>query len=488
MIKNNIKLLIIASLAIVSCNNDDTATPVELPVSAGTANFTKFVSLGNSLTAGFSDNALFKTGQEGSYTNIMAQQFKAVGSGDFKIPLMNDNVGGLLFGGMANPMFGKRLYFNGVGPAPVAGTSTTEVFAPNTGGPYNNMGVPGAKSFHLLSSGYGNPANLGIGAANPYYVRFAPTTSTSILAYAVSQTPTFFSLWIGNNDVLSYATSGGTGVNQLTNPNPATYGPNDLTNTAAFASVYGTLVDGLTAGGAKGVVANLPYVSSIPFFTTVGYNPIPSLSAAQVSALNSAYAGYNAGLVAAKNGGLITEEERVYRTITFTVGTKKPVVMLDEYLTTAGALPKLRLTTKEDFIVLSSMGVSAQAHLGAGNGTSAPLQDRWVLSKGEVTELKTATDAFNASIKSIADAKGLAFVDANGLLNQVANGGVRFGNYHLSSTFATGGAFSLDGVHPSPRGYAFIANKFLEAVNTKYGSTFKMVDLGNYQIQYPASL
>jgi hypothetical protein len=32
-----------------------------------------------------------------------------------------------------------------------------------------------------------------LGTANPYYVRFAQNGTTSVLAYAMSQTPTFFS-------------------------------------------------------------------------------------------------------------------------------------------------------------------------------------------------------------------------------------------------------------------------------------------------------
>jgi hypothetical protein len=39
------------------------------------------------------------------------------------------------------------------------------------------------------------------------------------------------------------------------------------------------------------------------------------------------------------------------------------------------------------------------------------------------------------------------------LTNQVANGGVNTGTFTVTSTFVTGGGFSLDGVHPSPRGY-----------------------------------
>ena len=488
MIKN-FKWLLLVSLSFAACNSTEETATVETPITAGTADFSKYVSLGNSLTAGFSDNALFKKGQEGSYTNILAQQFALVGGGEFRIPLTgDDNLGGLLIGG--TPIQGTRLYFNGVAPVPVPGPPVTEVTNHLTG-PFNNMGVPGAKSFHLLAPGYGNLAGVISGAANPYFVRFASSPSTTILADATAQNPTFFSLWIGNNDVLSYATSGGTGTNQIGNLNPATYGGNDITDPNVFANVYSGLLDALTANGAKGVVANIPYVTTIPFFRTVPYNPVP-LDLASATQLNSGYAAYNGGLATAQGAGLITAEEKTRRTITFQAG-KNAVVMVDSYLTNLAALglPSYRQTTVEDLLILPSrtfIGTVVGGNPAAINGVSVPLADNWVLSKDEVAEVKTAVDAYNETIRSLAEAKGLAFVDANAVLSQVYNGGIRFGNYHLSASYVTGGAFSLDGVHPSARGYALIANKFMEAINAKYGSTFRPVDLGKYQIQYPAVL
>jgi lysophospholipase L1-like esterase len=490
MIKN-FKWLLLVSLSFVACNSDN-AVQVELnssdglPLTSGTANFTKYVALGNSLTAGYSDNALFIAGQKASYTNIMAQQFAKVGGGEFKIPFMSDNVGGFKVGG--NVFAGARLAFNGAGPAPVAGTPSTEILTSiAAAGPYSNCGVPGAKSFHLLSPTYGSPAGILAGTANPYYVRFAPPNgTTSVVAYAAAQAPTFFSLWIGNNDVLGYATTGGDGSNPIT-PSAGAAG-------VGFDATYDALVNTLTSSAtpAKGVVANIPYVNTIPFFTTVPFNAA-GVSAAQATALNSAYATYNGGLVAAKNAGLITETERLARTISFAAGANG-LVMVDEYLTTVSVpaaglvLPSLRQTTSADYVVLSAGGVSAQAFLPLGNGTQFPLADKWVLSKGEVLELKTATDAYNAKIKAVATAKGLAFVDTNALLSQIATTGFSANGFTVSAAFITGGGFSTDGVHPSPRGYAVIANKFIEAINLKYGSNLKGVDLGNYGILFPRTL
>ena len=301
MIKN-FKWLLLVSLTFVACSSDDDAVDEQnssdgLPLTAGTANFSKYVALGNSLTAGYSDGALFMKGQEGSYPNLLAQQFALVGGGEFKIPYTNDNIGGLLLGGFQ--IQGPRLYLappttpGGLpNPTLVSGAITTDIMNGLTGS-YNNMGVPGAKSFHLLASGYGNIAGVTTGQANPYFVRFASSPTASILGDAIAQHPTFFSLWIGNNDVLAYATSGGTGVNQLGNFNPQTYGPNDITDPTVFANVYSTLLDGLTAEGAGGVVANIPDVTSVPFFTTVPTNPIPGLPATSTAQLNQLFGAIN---------------------------------------------------------------------------------------------------------------------------------------------------------------------------------------------------
>ncbi len=489
MIKN-IKWLFLVSLTIVACSDDETVvvnnTSDGLPLTAGSADFSNYVSLGNSLTAGYCDNALFIEGQANSYPAILADQFALVGGGEFKIPYTNDNTGGLLLGG--NVIAGPRLYFNGAGPAPVTGIPTTEV-STVLAGPFNNMGVPGAKSFHLLAPGYGNVAGVATGQANPYFVRFASSPSTTILADAAAQDPTFFSLWIGNNDVLGYATSGGSGTNQTGNFNPATYGPNDITDPNVFANVYTALVDGMTANGAQGVVANLPYVTTIPFFTTVPHNPVP-LNAATAAQLNAGFSAYNNGLLFAQSVGLLTADEVTRRTISFSASNTNRVVMVDSYLTNLAAygIPSYRQATSEDLVVLparSFIGTAVGGNPAQINGVSVPLADNWILSKDEILEVKTATDAYNATIQSIASAKGLAFVDANALMTQVANGGITADNFTVTSTYVTGGGFSLDGVHPGPRGYALISNEFIKAINATYGSNFKGVSLGSYRILYP---
>src|SRR5699024_10623839 len=145
-----------ACLALVACETDfeDKVTD-EGFYDSGSANLSAFVAVGNSLTAGYADNALYKTGQENSFPNILASRFAFAGGGEFKQPLMADDIGGLLLGGneIASPRM--VLSFDAEGeafPTVLDKTPTTEV-TNHLSGTFNNLGVPGAKSFHLVAPG-----------------------------------------------------------------------------------------------------------------------------------------------------------------------------------------------------------------------------------------------------------------------------------------------------------------------------------------------
>lgn len=118
--KKNIKWLLLVSLIVVACNNDDSSdTPTEVPVVPGSAVFTKYVALGDSFAAGYSDGALFAKGQSNAYTNILSQQFVAAGGGAFTTPYMLDNIGGFSSGGAQIPKFPTRFIFEPVTRSPV---------------------------------------------------------------------------------------------------------------------------------------------------------------------------------------------------------------------------------------------------------------------------------------------------------------------------------------------------------------------------------
>lgn len=494
--KKFLYLLVLTTL-LVSCDDDIEATaPVPMEpetFTAGTADFSNFVSVGNSLTAGFSDNALFIDGQTASFPNMLATSFSAVGGGSFNIPFMEDNLGGVTLDG--NQILGNRLILSFESgtplPTPVAGTGSTEI-SNTLSGSFNNMGIPGAKSFDLLTAGFGNAQGIAAGSANPYYARFASEPNATVLADAAAQNPSFFTLWIGNNDILSFATSGGAGIDQTGNPDPTTYGSNDITDPTGFDGIYNTILQTLTAQGAQGVVANIPDVTAIPFFTTVPYNRIP-LDAATAGDLNSAYEAYNDGLAEAQALGLITADEVSKRTISFSESAANAVVIIDEDLTDLTeinpAFLSMRQATADDLLLLTSqtiIGTLADANnLNSINGVAIPLADNWVLTPEEQTMIANATAAYNQTIEASASQFDLGFFDANAYLNVFASTGeILDDGSVVTSTYITGGGFSLDGVHPSPKGYALLANQFIAVIEAKYGADLPEVNPATFTAVY----
>lgn len=510
--------LFLLSLGIASCdvNNELDAIPevmveeVQLDVSG--LDFSKYVSLGASFTAGFTDNALFKASQENSFPNILAGKFGA----EFNQPLMNDNIGGLLFAG--NVIQGPRLYFNGAGPVPLAATPTTEVTA-SVSGNLNNFGVPGAKSFHLLAEGYGNAAGVPVGLANPYYARMSSSPTATVLGDAMAQSPTFFTLSeIGGNDVLGYALSGGSGVDQspsATNPtgnlDPSTYGSSDITNPLVFNQVFNGLVATLTSGGAKGVIANVPYITNLAHFTTVPYNPVP-LDGATATQLNSQLLGPviqiltalgqpdRISLLEAKSDNklLIKDEDLVDFSAQISGALQQAGVPAAQAGLMGALYGQARHATAADLFVLPLSSVIGEDAAGVPapfntEGVTYPLADKWVITPQEQLAIKTATDAYNTIIEDIASSNpNVALVDFKGLLEE-ASTGVAFDGYTLTTSLVTGGLISLDGVHLTARGYALMANKILATIDAKFGSNFTtatdgLAKAGDYPTNYSPML
>lgn len=494
-------MAVLAVLSVTSCKTDFETDVADIAVTSGEADFSKYVALGNSLTSGYRDGTVYLDGQLESYPAMIAEQMQKAGGGTFTQPLVPDNISG--FSNI--PGFKGKLTLQVVNGALTPVYSTAVSTLDRLTGTYNNMGVPGAKSFHLVANGYGNMAGLTTGTANPYFVRFASSSTASVLDDAKAQNPTFFSLWIGNNDVLSYATSGGVGTNQTGNINPATYSSNDITDPNVLAGSIRTVLEGMKSVGAtKGVIANIPNVTSIPFFTTVPYNAIP-LDEAYATALNTQLVGRLKPVLTALGQG--------DRLKTLVVG-QNPLLIKDETLTDLSAQITAVLTrngvsaalasfigttygqarhaTSEDLILLSTKSVINTDVTGVSapfnkQGITYPLEDKYILTKSEVAQVQTATNAYNTQIKALAEAYGLAFVDANAKMVELGkNSGIQYNGVNYSTTFVTGGSFSLDGVHLTGKGYAVIANEFIKAINAKYKSNLRQVNPNNYSgVKFP---
>ncbi|MCS7074518.1 MAG: hypothetical protein NZ108_08635, partial [Bacteroidia bacterium] len=252
-IRQSITSLLASLVLLTGCKYKFPEEPVQPAPQPGSADFSRYVSLGNSLTAGFADGALSEETQKSSYPAILALQFKTVGGGEFSVPIISGPNG---FGGVSNGQpYGKlfleltcdRASFNfkrtpGDNPAPYTG-------------PINNFGVPGVKVGDVLNPDIGNPSAPNY---NLFYGRIAKNPGTStIVSDAKSVNPTFFTVWLGNNDILAWAASGGTA--------------GTLTSSTTFATQLNAVLDSMlsVSPNTKGAVANIPDVTAIPYFQAV---------------------------------------------------------------------------------------------------------------------------------------------------------------------------------------------------------------------------
>ena len=516
----NIKYFFLSAVLIgfTACNDeedfdnllDNPTQEVILPaLTAGSANFSTYVAVGNSLTSGVSDGTLFLAAQQNSFPKILSGKFELVGGGSFTQPLVNDNFGGLAAAG--NRIAPPRLVTTGGAPMPLESvigpvTVSTDIVLNNPIGPFNNMGVPLAKTFHLLDlgipgSGYGDINGLGV-YANPYFIRMASAPDATVLGDAMAQNPSFFSLWIGSNDVLGYATSGGDGTNTITDQ-------------ATFDFAYNTIVTSLTSGSAQGVIANIPDVASAAFFNAIANDllNVDAGTAAQLTGFFQAVAGiFTQVLIAQMVPPAQAQALAAQYAITFEAGPNR--FLIDVPASAANPLGFRQMTEEEKLLFTIDQGALAQGYgsvaltpdvlqvlgiLQAG-GTITPQQgalvigavngidDKDALDSDELQEIDQAVQGFNATISAAASANGLAFVDANRIVDEIIGPGYSSGNFVLTGDLVSGGAISLDGLHPTSRGYALIVNEFLMSIDATYGSNFEasgnLVDIGEYPTNY----
>jgi len=409
------------------------------------------------------------------------------------------------------PGFNNRLILDeNLNIVNAAGTSSNEIGTSIAGeGPFQNLGVPGAKAIELDLDGFGNESGLLTNpiSANPFYVRFA-NEGESVLANAVAQNPSFFTLWIGNNDVLSYATAGGA--------------DNFLTPVDSFTQAYQGIMGALTANDAQGIVANVPNVTDLPFFTTVPPNALAprnedgSLTdfGQQIPVLNQTYGLLNmifeqvgvdrniefsdteAGLIVIQDPDLADLSETITFAIQNTPDIDPSIVALapilgqqygqarqirPDELVVLPAASVIGTINQARFAELAGLGIPAEtAGQFSVNGVTFPLTSNFVLTSNELMEINTATNSFNQIIDDTATQFGVPVIDMNQRFSEISNTGISFSGSDFSTTFVTGGLFSLDGVHPTQKGYAVVANIFIEEINEAYNASLPTVDINDF--------
>lgn len=444
--KKLLQLVVISDLVllIASC------TPkLDIPEpSAGDANFSKTIAIGGNYMAGYQDGALYRKGQTLSIPALLAEQFKLVGGPIFNQALMPDDNGLGLNSKSWESWFvspshlGYKTDCEGVTSlSPLKSSMDVSAATPYltgiAGNSVQNLAVPFATVSDYFDPALGNAFST-TGNKNPYYNRFAsyPGVST-VYGDAKAQNATFITAWLGMEDIYNYAGTGGTGA--------------AIPSAASFAAHLDTLLGGLTANGAKGVIANIPDFRSFPYYTLVAWDNA-DLRQTQADSLNDIYIPLGLTHIFFKKGrnGFIINDDNANG------GVRQ--LHAGEYIT---------LSVPIDSMKCAKYGLFAQT-----------INTRYALDSSEVYQVDQATAAYNSVIALKAAQYGLALVDMHSYFNSV-KAGIKWNGADFNAEFVSGGFYSLDGYHPNQKGYALIANEFIKAINTKYNAvipTFTCVE------------
>jgi hypothetical protein len=399
----------------------------------GEMNPTRFVMIGGGHAGGYMDDALTHEGQLNSVANIIAEQFKSVGGGSFNQPLISQNSIGISLTNLAPFKLGYKTDCKNVtslSPIRIATGGDLSVFNDNlylASNKFGNFGIPGMKLLDVSSTSFAN--------VNPFFKRMTSSTSSSVLDNVMGVDPTFFSIFLGIEDVMDYAKSGGKN--------------NNLPSTATFETAYNNLVQVLTANGAKGVVATIPDVTQMPYFTTIPWNGL-NLDESNVTTLNNIYNPLGFFFELGSNPFMIEDPAAN------DFGVRQ---LLDGEM--------ILLSVPLDSVKCNQMGVLF------------PLRTEFVLTLSEIETLRNQIAAYNTIIKTIASQNNLAVVETDKFAQNLTDGFV-YNGISMSAKFVSGGAYSLDGIHYNAKGNALLANEFIKAINKKYKSSLHQVNAGNY--------
>src|SRR2546427_11031031 len=178
------------ALLAAACHEDKLFTPLP-PAYAGGAMFARYVSFGNSITAGFQSGGLNDSLQRLAYPVLLARE---MGTTFYYSPINYVPTANLF--GCPSPI--TFIFSNPptrLGPPPAPPCSLPSPIIP----PYlNNVAFPGADLLELLNTNYAPPPPTP--AATDAYKLFLLGGRTE-LQPAPEGLPTFVTVWIGNNDV-----------------------------------------------------------------------------------------------------------------------------------------------------------------------------------------------------------------------------------------------------------------------------------------------
>ena len=436
----------------------DTPTPT---AAATGLDLSRYLAVGDSYTAGVSAGGLTRASQQYSFPNLLAQQIQSLTAGNtFTQPLLEAGTGSGYLDFVDFTASGL------VRSRRVAGQSVrgSAIISPgNCGNPdtarllvrsatptalVQNLGVPGITLAQFTTAGLGNEANARPGVAfNPYFERLLPAADNRTYLQAVTDaaaTATFFTYFQGLDDLMPYVRNGGQcGANPLPVPSVT------LMNTNA-----GLALARLTAKGQRGIIMQLPPLSSLPFLR----------------------AGRGLELEARLQASF-GDTARIYIESPINFGPAVHITNDDYVLATA-----LSRIGRPTAVVVNG----ATLTLPYGRDIRNPIRDADVLDKSqEFDRIDGVRKSYNNQLGSLAKdvyklpilSGTLSALDTDVLLFNQVTDVMSVGGVLYSPELVRGNFFSLDYYSLTPRGNGLLANAIIAALNRAYRTQIPAIDV-----------
>jgi hypothetical protein len=402
----------------------------------GTADFSTYVALGGSITAGMQSGSVFESAQYYNYPSIFT---RAAGIIDFEQPLIADPGMLAIDGSFAQGHLRVVLDENGnptIEPTPWDDPDfwMSMLLNVDLNRSYNNLAIPLLTADELLWRVHGDGT-----PPNPYLDMFLRSEQTGI-EQAISLGPTFMTLMFGFSEIMY----------------PATLGSSELLDSPEeFEASYRTILDQLTeslpvcdfAMLTIPPIAQSAAFSLQPWYVTDQFsemlpdaegNPIPLLSdCCELSESDKVY--LQAKLKTDEGVGYPYEQVSLAIQIRDGITETEAENMIAEIWPKCG----LEVLTGADF-----------------------------LSMEEYSGLMQATSAYNEIIASLAVEYNCLFVDVASIFYNAVEG-TTYNGWLITGEFL-GGLYSLDGIHPTRYGQAMMTKLLIDAVNQEYGSNLSL--------------
>jgi hypothetical protein len=351
------------------------------------ADLSKLVVVGDSISAGFQSDSLLDSAQPHGWASVVASQAN--------VPLALPLIG--------PPGIPNVLELVSPGPPPIITVATgTSIGRDDITVQAFDLAVPG----HLLEDALTTLPSFPIDDLTDLVLGLPGLlngVALSQVGWAQALQPTTIFVWIGNNDIL--------GAAAVADPSLATPIP-------TFQTEFQTLMQSLSATGATIVVANIPDVTVIPFFTPTK-------------------------VIEAETG--------------LPLSVLRPVLGIGQ----------------GDFVLPDGVALIPSI---LANPSTGPIPPNFILTAAQAVQVREIVNSYNQIIQEQATAVGAALVDIHGLTNSLRAKGLQANGETLTNGFL-GGIFSLDGVHPTNTGYAAIANAFIRKLNDDLGTKIPFISI-----------